>query len=365
MEEPDFAIPWSRNQSHRTRDSVIFGNHCRWKREMDRIGSWTHVVSSLDDLSVTQIFPCQNSVAVPKIFPWMTDLAESGPQTSRQTRRGPMFSLVEVRCWTISVLLRFFLVRVSPIITCSAGCPMRFQCFPYKLKHTFQFNNNKIYLCYPPDPFLLPNKPPPVSSPHLSNYSSSLFGLQFWSDPCQEFVLDGFNRCYPISGYAKFCKPFTWSIHGKRRGWWRFAPPRPPSPPLPHGSCLRPRELSWVLSFHKISKRNDGTEFGDDGTRDLWVPRFLDWSSEGWCREFRGTMSFLRFRHHGKVDTNGRYGWALHGMGWRHPFPEFPDMGDDGGASPRLMDGRMCVRHMYRTEHVPFQKRIQKPNSIK
>ncbi|EYU44290.1 hypothetical protein MIMGU_mgv1a002257mg [Erythranthe guttata] len=124
--------------------------------------------------------------------------------------------------------LRFFLVRGSPFLTCSAINSVSLsistvhaviELIPNSscTKYTIKLNNNQTWLLYASSP---------VNFTHdTKNITSSVFSGVIRiaalpnSDPKFDSVLDRFSSCYPVRGDAVFTKPFSLEYKWEKKGW--------------------------------------------------------------------------------------------------------------------------------------------------
>ncbi|MQM15223.1 hypothetical protein Taro_048165 [Colocasia esculenta] len=126
--------------------------------------------------------------------------------------------------------LRFFLVRGSPFITCSAIDPQIStslsvsSCHAIKsvdsdhtcTKYSFHLDNGQTYLCYCTSPLQLTRSSP--TEFHSVPAFNGVLRFACLPSPSCEALLDLFRSCYPVSGRAAFASPFCLEYIWETRG---------------------------------------------------------------------------------------------------------------------------------------------------
>ncbi|EXB72245.1 Endo-1,3(4)-beta-glucanase 1 [Morus notabilis] len=188
------------------------------------------VKSSNSSLSVCYPSRLSNSAFLYQIF--NADLTVSAAEkTAPDSQKPHLISSFNDLSLTLDIPssnLRFFLVRGSPFLTCTASAKteisistihaiLSFSSNNSQTKYTVKLNNNQTWLIYTSSPISFSHS----LSLLTSNGFSGILRIAILPDSNPEFeaILDRFSSCYPVSGEVSFTKPFCLEYKWEKKGW--------------------------------------------------------------------------------------------------------------------------------------------------
>ncbi|EPS71727.1 hypothetical protein M569_03028, partial [Genlisea aurea] len=126
--------------------------------------------------------------------------------------------------------LRFYLVRGCPFVTCHAATGnvslsistvhaiLEFTSNSHCTKYTLKLNNDQTWFIYASSPIKLSNDTNTITSDAFDGVIR-IAALPDSNHPESESVLDRFSSCYPESGDAFFSRPFSLEYKWQKKGW--------------------------------------------------------------------------------------------------------------------------------------------------